>query len=203
MTARAHYIRLALTCSVVGAAGAAIWASAGCSAPDANARTDASQPSRPMFAYVAPVLVRRCGSIDCHGSRYRNLRIYGYGGQRLEGGVTPETPAGVTEAEVDATYASIVGLEPEIIADVVKSGGVGAERLTFLRKGRGDEDHKGDQRIVPHDDSDDCITSWLASKVDVAKCLRAGCVVNKPLNPRALPDSGIDPDAGNTIVSCP
>ena len=178
MTIRALCMRIARMLPVLGAAGAlACGAFAGCSSPNAEARTDAIGPDATQFAYVAPVLVRRCGSIDCHGSRYRNMRIYGYGGQRLgPNAKTPDSPKSVTAEEQAATYDSVVGLEPEIMRDVVQSGGAGPERLTFVRKGRGEEDHKGNQRITKGDNSDRCITSWLANNVDKAACDLAGCI---------------------------
>ena len=74
-----------------------------------------------------------------------------------------------------ATYEAVIGLEPEIMRDVVKAGGAGPERLTFLRKGRGDEAHKGHRRITPGDSSDRCITTWLAGAVDKAACATGGC----------------------------
>ena len=151
---------------------------AGCSAPDPEARIDPIGPSRADFKYVAPVLARRCGSLDCHGSSFRNMRVYGYGGQRLgAGGSAPDTPTFVTLDEINATYDSVVGLEPEKMRTVVQSGGAGPERLTFVRKGRGDEDHKGDRRVTPGDPSDRCITSWLANSIDVSACATGGCVI--------------------------
>jgi hypothetical protein len=154
--------------------------SAGCSSPDVNARVDPVGPSFEQFAFVAPVLSRRCGSIDCHGSAYRNMRVYGYGGNRLgPSATTPESPNSLTPEEVRATYDSVIGLEPEIMREVVQSGGAGPERLSFVRKGRGDEDHKGDRRITPGDDSDVCITSWLAGHVNEAACRVGGCIVEE------------------------
>lgn len=177
MRTLACYMRVAMV-SAVGAAVASFWALAtGCSTPDSGARVDAVGPSREQFTFVAPVLVRRCGSIDCHGSRFRNMRVYGYGGQRRDGGIRPDLPTYVTEDEADGTYESVVGLEPEIMREVVQSGGAAPERLSFVRKGRGDEDHKGDNRIARGDDSDRCIVSWLANAVDKEACARGGCVV--------------------------
>lgn len=150
-----------------------------CSLPDPGARVDPVGPSRADFAFVAPVLSRRCGTLDCHGSPYRNLRVYGYGGQRLGGSgtLTPDAPNWLTPEEVDATYDSVVSLEPEIMREVVEAGGANPERLTFLRKGRGTEDHKGKQRIVAGDPSDACITSWLAGSVNRASCDEGACIV--------------------------
>jgi hypothetical protein len=190
--ARSEKIRSAMVLLLLGVVAGTYLVASGCSTPDAGAHTDAIGPDRTQFAYVAPVLVRRCGSIDCHGSKYRNMRIYGYGSERLPGAaLNPESPPVVTGEEGDATYASVVGLEPEIMAAVVSSHGVGPERLTFVRKGRGDEDHKGDRRITPGDSSDRCITSWLAGNVDEAACRAGGCLV---------PGT---PITGLTIGSCP
>jgi hypothetical protein len=172
----AVYIRalLALTC----AAGAPALAVAACSSPDSSATVDPTAgdagPSRDQFDFVAPVLARRCGSIDCHGSIYRNMRVYGYGGLRTGTEATdPMTPMRDTAAEVQATYDSVVGLEPELMRTVVQQGGAGVERLTFVRKGRGAEDHKGNKRL--NADSDLCVTSWLANHVDEDACRRGGC----------------------------
>jgi hypothetical protein len=175
---RAHYIRALFALALSAAAGAV--ASAGCSSPDASATVDPMGPDRAQFDLVAPVLVRRCGSIDCHGSTYRNMRIYGYGGLRLPSpgkAPTPMSPRSVTADEAQATYDSVIGLEPELTRAVVQSGGKGVERLTFIRKGRGDEDHKGNKRFTP--EADLCVTSWLANHVDAAACRTAGCFTTK------------------------
>jgi hypothetical protein len=172
MKSRARILFVAT--SALGALGAAV----ACSSPDTTARVDPIGPSLEQFAYVAPVLSRRCGSLDCHGSVFRNMRVYGYGGQRLgEGGLSPESPNRLTPDEVKATYDAVIGLEPEIMREVVQSGGKNPERLTFVRKGRGDEGHKGDRRITPGDPSDLCITSWLAGSVRVTDCNAAACVL--------------------------
>lgn len=184
---RAVYMRafLALT---LAAAGGALVATA-CSSPDAAATVDPTAgdagPSREQFDFVAPVLARRCGSIDCHGSIYRNMRIYGYGGLRTGPDpnpdpaipFNPQIPKAVTPAEAQASYESVVGLEPEIMRTVVQQGGAGVERLTFVRKGRGTEDHKGNKRLDAN--SDKCVTSWLANHVDEAACGLGGCFSTK------------------------
>jgi hypothetical protein len=146
---------------------------AGCSAPESGARIDPVGPVRTTFRPVARTLERRCGSLDCHGSRYRNFRIYGFGGQRLDPADRPDTPRDVTQAEADATYDAFVGLEPEIMRDVVAAHGAGAEHLTALRKAWGDESHKAGRRIVPGDDADRCILGWIAGATDTGPCARA------------------------------
>jgi hypothetical protein len=155
-----------------------------CSSPDPGARVDPIGPDEAQFKSLAPVITLSCGSLDCHGSRYRNFRAYGFGGARLDaGGATPET-RGNNADELRGTYESIIGLEPEIMRDVVKSGGKGVDRLTFVRKARGTEAHKGNQRIKPGTDADRCLVTWLATSaggsnaVDTAACLSALCVLD-------------------------
>lgn len=148
----------------------------GCSTPDDSPRVDPIGPDATQFKAVAPMLERRCGSIECHGSHYRNMRVYGYGGQRLEPGARPDFPARVTDVESSATYDSVIGLEPEVMRTVVADKGVNPERLTLVRKAKGLEQHKGDTRIYAGDDADKCLLGWLANTTDVAACNRAGCV---------------------------
>lgn len=144
-----------------------------CSSPDANERVDpAVAKSGADFYPVALVIVDKCGTIDCHGSKYRNMRVYGYGSSRLDPSHRPGAPE-TTQAEADQTYNAIAGLEPDIFRQVVREGGANPERLTFVRKGRGLEEHKGKARLVAGDDSDVCIQSWLQSNVDAARCKAA------------------------------
>lgn len=166
--------RLALGAVALFAAASALGAG-GCSSPDTSARVDPIGPDAAQFAYVAPVLSRRCGSIDCHGSIFRNMRVYGYGGLRLGAATSPDVLTTLTPEEVRATYESVIALEPEIMREVVKSGGGGMENLTFLRKGRGDEEHKGHRRVSQGESADTCITSWLAGAVDKEACGLGGC----------------------------
>lgn len=178
-------------------AGFAMESVSACSSPDTSARVDPIGPSLEQFLYVAPVLSKRCGSIDCHGSTFRNMRVYGYGGLRLGApDAAPDFPARITPEEASATYESVIALEPEIMREVVQSGGAGVERLTFVRKGRGDEEHKGHRRITPGDSSDQCITSWLANNVDIAACETGGCFDATPTPPAS--DAGTDANADTT-----
>ena len=147
-----------------------------CSSPDTTARVDPIGPSRDDFTRVAPMLVRRCGSIDCHGSSFRNFRLYGYGGQRLAPADRPDFPASIQPEEVRFDYDAVVGLEPEIMRDVVQANGADYDRLTLVRKGRGDEGHKGGRRITPGDEADTCFLTWLSHTTDAAACAQAGCV---------------------------
>lgn len=161
-----------MRCRLLSATGIALALVAACSTPDNGLRIDPLGPPPADFDAVVVPLDYRCGSLDCHGSPRRNLRIYGYGGQRLAPGDTPESPPTPTPAEVAATYDAIVGLEPDVMRAVTLAKGEGAERLTFVRKARGEEAHKGGRRIVPGDDADACVLSWLRGAVDVEACGR-------------------------------
>ena len=124
------------------------------------------------FRPVAQVLLDRCGSLDCHGSKYRNMRLTGFGSARIDVDGRPDAPE-TTSAEVDQDYQAVVALEPDIMREVIADGGRDPERLTFFRKGQLKEAHKGGQRIVPGDQADICVRSWLSSNVDAAACKAA------------------------------
>jgi hypothetical protein len=151
----------------------ALLALSACAVPASDARTEAMVPDRDAFAPVAQVLIHTCGTLDCHGSAYRNLRVYGNEGLRLAASDRPLMPACTTQAEIEQDYQSVVGLEPEVMTAVVEDDGSHPERLTLIRKARGAEHHKGGAPIVAGDDADRCLTSWLASATDHAACVRA------------------------------
>ena len=75
-----------------------------------------------------------------------------------------------TRDELDASYLSIVELEPEIMKDVVAAHGANPERLTLVRKARGTEKHAGGTVVGVGDPRDRCLTSWLAGSADAAAC---------------------------------
>jgi len=145
-----------------------------CEGVDSEARIDPSigAPSGEDFRPVAQMLVDRCGSIDCHGSKYRNMRLVGFGSTRLDATHRPDAPE-TTAPEVDQNYEALLALEPDVVRQVLADRGANPERLTFIRKARHAESHKGGQRIAPGDDADACILSWLAGAVDAARCKTA------------------------------
>ncbi len=142
---------------------------AACSIPDPDAVTVVQGPDLGQFASVQPFLDKSCGALDCHGVRYRNLKVYGYDGLRL---APSDIPGGnpTTTDEVDATYTSVVDLEPEVMNEVVAAGGAGPERLTLIRKARGTEQHAGGAVLVVGGNGDRCLTTWLASATDLNAC---------------------------------
>jgi hypothetical protein len=158
---------------LVGAIAAlAILSLPACTMVDSGDEIDVVGPPEAEFPPVGAFLVHRCASLDCHGEVGRNLRIYGRYGLRLDPkGVTNGSPT--SAAEYDADYRSVVALEPEIMAEVVHDHGAHPERLTFYRKPRGLEAHKGGALIQAGDDQDTCIRSWLAGAVDTTSCQSA------------------------------
>jgi hypothetical protein len=144
-----------------------------CALPASDERFSERVPDRVTFPEVAQVLVRHCGTLDCHGERVRNLRMYGNEGLRWASSDQPLSPPCTTADEVDQDYASVVGLEPEIMNAVVADHGARPERLTLVRKARELESHKGGAPFKAGDDADRCLGSWLANETDQAACLRA------------------------------
>ena len=131
-------------------------------------------------AGVADFMDHRCGSLDCHGQATRNLVMWGCYGLRLDvndtglapgcrasGGINTQT------SEYEASYRSLVGLEPAVMTAVVQGGGAHPELLTFIRKARGWDAHKGGALVTPGDDQDNCMTSWLAGTADQTACQAA------------------------------
>ncbi len=134
-------------------------------------------PPQEDFRYVSGALAARCGSLDCHGGAERSLRLYGRFGLRLDG---DDVPGGSQDSaeEHAANYASVLALEPELMHKVVRSGGRQPERLTLFRKGRGVDRHEGGRAF--NDDTDSCLTSWVAGNLDRKTCFEASQVDSPP-----------------------
>jgi hypothetical protein len=150
---------------------AVIWALAAiaCGGPPDDQVVHGVAPSADAFAQVSPAIERHCGTLDCHGSSARNMRVYGIDGLRL----APDSVTGdqsTSVEEVLATYASIIAIQPEVLSRIVLEGGQRPERWLPVAKGREMEGHKGGRRMVAGDDTDVCITSWLANAVAADRC---------------------------------
>ncbi len=146
--------------------------SAACSGP-ATGASDITAPTFQDFRSVNDALGYSCGTLDCHGQQGRNLRVWSKYGMRIPDNTkTPPLPGGKdsTDAELESTYRSVVGLEPEIMSQVVKDGGRDPQRLTLIRKARGTEAHKGHKIMSVGSPLDRCLTSWLAGQVNVNAC---------------------------------
>lgn len=125
-------------------------------------------------ALVQPVVERRCGSLDCHGKLPRGLRVYGENSLRLPNDAGLAVGNGkTTPAEAQATYASIVGLEPEkTSAFTAKSPRTSDEAyaLVILSKPLERERHRGGISLRKGEPAEQCIRSWLLGVVDAAAC---------------------------------
>jgi hypothetical protein len=129
---------------------------------------DARQPvtcaDPKLFAEaVSPYIERRCGTLDCHGSAQRPLRLYGELGLRhpleenVSGGV--ET----TSLERDANFESVCGVEPERMTEAVGDLGASADKLLIVAKPRDVRHHKGGKVIDEGSDADRCLTGWVGA----------------------------------------
>jgi len=147
-----------------------------CSGPSSDETWSPTVPPPESFPPVGEVLGVHCGTLDCHGSLERNLRIYGIYGLRLaQDGVTGF--GSTTEAAYRATYDAIVAIQPEVLSAIVKDGGRNPERWIVITKGRGAEVHVGEDRLPMGSDGDRCLTSWLAGPADETACLNAASIV--------------------------
>lgn len=151
-----------------------------CSPPDKgvlerNVSTRAS-PGSFRAAGVTTVIEKRCGSLDCHGSPARNLRVYSSRGLRLpnDAGVVPGQGE-TTVDEITANYQSLLTLEPEETNKVIE--GADPYGLLIVKKPLEIEKHKGGPVIRRGDDAERCIVSWLKedllTPIDREACARA------------------------------
>lgn len=164
-------IRSGSVAQLTAAFSAAIAAAAfACSVPSSEARFDEQTPDTGSFPPVAAMLIQACGTLDCHGTVGRNLRLYGDTGLRYSPIDVPSTLIPTTTDEIAQDFESVVGLEPEITSQVVASGGANPERLTFYRKARGLESHKGGTVVAQGDPRDVCITTWLQGHASASAC---------------------------------
>lgn len=184
MTRRARYLAMVPALALVAGL-------VNCSGIDADAPVVATCPPADSanFKNVSSVLERRCGTLDCHGSTYRPLRIYGqYALRRPEapdstnlapGQYASYYPGGIptTTKEMEDNGRSICGLEPEKTA-MVLAHEAEPDTLTIVRKARLQEKHKGGIIWAEGEYGDQCLLNWLngpkenATVVDQAPCVK-------------------------------
>jgi hypothetical protein len=133
-------------------------------------------PPADDFRAVSAVVERRCGTLDCHGTLARPLRLYGQTGLRLftqeefndpalaaENGTTPGGSA-TTDEELEFNRRSICGLEPEKMQRVL-NGETDANELMVMTKPLdeevGGEFHKGGTLFLKGGAGQVCFESWL------------------------------------------
>ncbi len=128
-------------------------------------------------AFVHPVIELRCGSLDCHGQAPRGLRVYGANSLRLpnERGDIPGLGL-TTPDEARATYASILGLQPEKTNALVMTRprtASDAYALLVLTKGTALERHRGGESMRKGDPAEQCLLTWLIGAANQARCAEA------------------------------
>ena len=132
------------------------------------------------FRVVNNMLERRCGTLDCHGDLARPFIVFGQNGLRRPGGqeLANDRDAYFTggveptlDYEVQGTYQSACGLEPEKMDAVVK-GAEAPESLTLIRKPRLDEKHKGGRLWNGGTvKGDRCLVAWVSGTVEAEPCI--------------------------------
>ncbi len=159
---RVHALPAALAVATACAPGCAVYGSD---------RTESIiPPPRATFAPLGGILEAHCGTLDCHGSPARNLRIYGVYGMRANGS-SVTGGSGTTEQDVDATYESAVGVDPENLGAVFAAGGHEPERWLVVRKSRGLEHHAGGAPLASGSAGDRCLIAWLSGAEDGGACV--------------------------------
>jgi hypothetical protein len=130
---------------------------------DPEARQTVLCPNEAIFsAYVSPLMERRCGMLDCHGNFQRPMRLYGELGLRHPKELNRTGENATTPAELTANYNAVCGLEPELVTEVASQpGGQAVNKLLLVRKGRGQEGHKGGNVFTAFDDADLCVVGWV------------------------------------------
>jgi hypothetical protein len=117
---------------------------------------------------VHHVFEKACGKTTCHGQLPRGLRVYGASALRLPGATGP-----TTADEIQATFESIEGLEPEklnnFLAESPRSKD-DAYHLLILGKPLQLERHRGGISLRKGEPDEVCITSWLLGSVDLTAC---------------------------------
>lgn len=171
----AHFTSFAL---VALAALSTLVAPVGCASdPDDSSEprlkvTDLDQVAYGSF--VQPVVERRCGSLDCHGKLPRGLRVYGENSLRLPNDAGLVVGGGkTTREEAQATYASIVGLQPEKMDAFARNSqrtSDDAYDLLLLSKPLGIERHRPGPSLRKGEPAERCIVSWMLGTVDTGAC---------------------------------
>jgi hypothetical protein len=143
------------------------------SAPDFGQFSGSSESTEggPALVGVDALLEKRCGTLDCHGQYGRGMRIFGVNGSRLIGQDAANIPGDqpTTDAELVANYQAVIGLQPELMSEVVQ-GKVSPTSLLLLRKPLQLERHKGGPVFVQDDAAYNCIVSWLGGQTSDSQC---------------------------------
>lgn len=122
---------------------------------------------------VEPVFERRCASLDCHGQATRGMRLYSENGLRLPNDAGVAAGSGPTSVdEINANYIAIVGLQPEMINDLMSHPDRTADdvrHLLVLAKPLQLERHKGGPALDLGEPAEECIVVWLLGQMESAQ----------------------------------
>jgi hypothetical protein len=180
-----------LAWAALGLAGAALLGASVSSCVGQNSDEIFACPSQPKFigeatakvmgcpdvttpiTGVSEFMSRRCGTLDCHGSDDRPMRIYGRFGLRHPAENNVAGGKATTTAELKANYGAVCSVEPEAMQKTAMDQGNSAEKLLLVRKARGVESHKGGTVVNQGSPGDDCILGWL--KGDCQATVSAAC----------------------------
>jgi hypothetical protein len=150
------------------------------SSPDPSRYTVIQAPDYGQFKGtngngVNDFITHRCGTLDCHGQVGRPLRLYSNLGLRLLNDAQA-TPGGSlsSEDEITANYQSVIGLQPELLSQVVSDPTNNPpQSLLLIAKPRNLQVHKGGQVVTAGDDGDQCLTTWVLGQVNATACQNA------------------------------
>ena len=155
-----------------------------CSGPKDGEVFVGNFPNEATFKPVSAALEARCGTLDCHGSFYRNMRVYGKDGIRA-GRNDVSGIQDTTDEEVQLNYDSVVSIEPEKFSDIVTKAGQGFDKWIVITKGSGTEHHKGGSRFVKGDATYVCVLSWVTGTVNMDACAASVTAAMRPDTPPA------------------
>jgi hypothetical protein len=166
-------VKALLKLAALGALVAAA-AATGCK-EDLKDRAEFKCPRRDIYVkYVSEVMEKRCGMLDCHGNDLRPMRIYGKFGLRHQLELNRTGEGESSDLERSSNYFGVCSVEPEKMSQVVDDpGGNSVNTLLMVRKGRGQEGHKGGKVFEPWDDSDRCVVGWLRG--DAEQSVKSAC----------------------------
>ena len=123
--------------------------------------TGVPEDGSPRVTAVSDFMARRCGTMDCHGTESRPMRIYGQYGLRHPQEANYSGGKKTTDTELLDNYGAVCTIEPEATAQATEDQGASAESLLVVRKARGIEGHKGGTVIKKGSHGDLCLTGWL------------------------------------------
>jgi hypothetical protein len=179
----------------LGTSGTLLIAVACASSPD-NTKTTTLDPSLGNLADAPSFndykngpdgyLALKCATLDCHGQVGRGMRLYSVRGLRSFDAFPPGDFPNLTNGralqpdELAANYQSVIGLEPETMAQVYATQSDPTQLLLF-KKPLGLEGHKGGQVMQNKADPGyKCLASWVVgdagadgSSLDTAACAAA------------------------------